>query len=917
MESVEQLLQGNYVDAVYHTHVTMGDKKGKYRFDKKTMEKFWESYCENIYTKKTDLFCIAEKSQEYLPVLVDIDLKVKLDENNDGSKNLYTDEVVLQVINIFQTVLKNIVDDCTDDKLLCAVLEKPSYTIGSLNNDVEYMKNGFHLHFPHIFLSKPSHGTHLIPRIQEKLREQKVFDYLGIEDSASVYDTNYCTNPWLLYGSRKEEVMDPYTFSYAVNFSGKILNMKDAFKHYHIYDSKENPIKIRNELEKYLPRILSILPYGRPISEIKTGLISPLKEKLKEKRLKEKKHISVSVEEALVVAEKLLPMLSDIRADDRNEWMVVGWALYNIGEGCDKALELWMEFSSRSPDNYDESVCIYEWDKMIKKDLTLGTLHYYASIDNPEEYNKYKAERIEHYRQEAINGSHNGIAQMLYAEHSNEFICASFTGKIWYQYKDHHWEEIEAGIFLRKKISSEIVDRFVKMGQETFTKLGGADKPEESTISARMKLIQKLITNLKNANYKDNCMKEAAEVFYDHRFKEKIDKNPYLIGFQNGVYDLKLNEFRKGRPEDFISKRLPINYREFDESDNEIQELVHYFTKVFPDPTIRNYFLDVYCNIFVGINSMKKVFMWIGGTHGAKSITQKLFEKMLGGLSVKISTKYFTGKKGSSSEANPELARAVPPVRHLVCEEPSKKEKITTGEFKKLSGNDSFWARDLYEGGKQCREVEPMFMMTWISNNVVDLEDGGDDATWGRIRVIPFEAFFTHPNDCPKTFEEQLKQKRFPVDLKFSEKIPEMIESLAWFLLERRKKVKSIIEPERVLEATNAYKRKIDIYRQFIEEWITVDREGIMYADALYNQFKDWYKNSFPNHTLPVKNDVVEYFEKLWGTFTISRSWRGYRFKTLKDAEDAGEIIILKPDDLVNYADETGTEEIKDHRPPL
>ena len=30
-------------------------------------------------------------------------------------------------------------------------------------------------------------------------------------------------------------------------------------------------------------------------------------------------------------------------------------------------------------------------------------------------------------------------------------------------------------------------------------------------------------------------MKEAMEVFYDDKFCNKIDANPYLIGFHNGV----------------------------------------------------------------------------------------------------------------------------------------------------------------------------------------------------------------------------------------------------------------------------------------------------------------------------------------------------------------------------------------------
>ena len=34
-------------------------------------------------------------------------------------------------------------------------------------------------------------------------------------------------------------------------------------------------------------------------------------------------------------------------------------------------------------------------------------------------------------------------------------------------------------------------------------------------------------------------MKECAERFWDEELEDKLDSNPYLLGFQNGVYDFK------------------------------------------------------------------------------------------------------------------------------------------------------------------------------------------------------------------------------------------------------------------------------------------------------------------------------------------------------------------------------------------
>jgi hypothetical protein len=82
----------------------------------------------------------------------------------------------------------------------------------------------------------------------------------------------------------------------------------------------------------------------------------------------------------------------------------------------------------------------------------------------------------------------------------------------------------------------------------------------------------------------------------------------------------------------------------------------------------------------------------------------------------------------------------------------------------------------------------------------------------------------------------------------------------------------------------------------------------MMSLAELYNLFKEWFKESLPGHTVPVKNEIEEYFCKIWGLPDKGKSWSGYRQKTLKDDLDSGDIVILEEDDLVNYEDEKKTE---------
>ena len=108
------------------------------------------------------------------------------------------------------------------------------------------------------------------------------------------------------------------------------------------------------------------------------------------------------------------------------------------------------------------------------------------------------------------------------------------------------------------------------------------------------KKIVKVMDHLKRTNFKQNVMKECMELFYDTKrdFISKLDQNHKLICFNNGVYDLSLGELREGRPEDMISFSTKIDYRKFDDSDEELMlysMMDKILDQIFPDPKVKDY----------------------------------------------------------------------------------------------------------------------------------------------------------------------------------------------------------------------------------------------------------------------------------------------------------------------------------------
>ena len=539
--AIKELLANNRVEGRHFTHVSQGARKGKYQLNRRMMDEFFDQYTEQAIEmgdKNIIEIGISEQTQLHMPVLVDLDIKLKEEDDSEYGDPVYTYDQVEKLVTVYQVVLSEIVENCKEDDLTCVLLEKPAYR--TTRGSSTYYKNGFHLHFPYIFLKKKDQKVYLLPRVKEKVREQGLFDNL-VEDSGALIDEGYLSNPWLVYGSSKGEKLQPYKITKIYDSDCEEIYLEDAFRHYELYDSQDKLIKIgKNNVEKNIVRIMSTLPLGRPPKNIVMSAVSPSKSKKREERTK--MVTSVDARRALEISKRLIPMINEERVDDHNDWMTVGWSLFNCTDGCMEGFDLWCQFTQRSPEPRGEARCAYEWGIMKRNcyNYTLGTLHYLAKMDSPEKYKEYKNELAEQYMEHSIEGSHTDIARLLKNEYVNDFVCASIENKIWYRYEEPIWERMDSATYLRKKIP-ELEHMYKEVEKKAHVELMQAIDDGRETDKAKYQkkidLVQKLKKNVKSTPFINNVITESAHEFFDPRFKDKLDVNPYLIAFKNGVYD--------------------------------------------------------------------------------------------------------------------------------------------------------------------------------------------------------------------------------------------------------------------------------------------------------------------------------------------------------------------------------------------
>ena len=740
--SVKKILQNNYAENEYHTHVSMIKPRGRFVFNREALESFWDSY-----QKSDEVLGIAEKPQQYIPVLVDVDIKVPKDDILVFGEHLYTEAQVLAIIKYYQDVLSDTVQDIEKKHLTCVLLEKPIY------EDGVYQKNGFHLHFPKIFLNKDDIKKYIIPRIQKLVKEAETFKNLGLTDEKKIID-DCSRNPWLLYGSVKDEDKKPYKLTKIYDYRQSEITLEQAFFTYKIYDQNEQQIPITDNIEYYIPRILSIVPYGRETMELKTGLEVIGVEKIKPKQIRERKPKNPNVNETLKLIQKLLPLLSESRAEDHDDWLKVGWIIHSETNGCDEGLELWLEFSSRCDEKYDEEACRDLWDKMEDKrdGVSMGTLHYYAKTDSPDGYKDVMKSFRKDDIDDCIRGGQTDFGELFYKLRNETIkVVSQKSGAFYYWHETKLiWKLSETKDALMKLIADEIKPMLVEKAIELMKELASTiDEAQSSSIKAYLAQVQKQITNLKSTTYLNNIVKFYINSFdIDEEFLKHMNKRKDALPIKNGMLiDLRTGELRERTPEDKFSFELKVSYNP--DEDCKFENVLKFFNEITQDDKdMIQYYKRFWGYCLTGETSDRSLHVFWGEGKNGKSTLINICKKILGDYYSVLDETVMT-KTVVSRGPTPEL---VPLAKCRVATLPESEdgEKINSKRLKTITGDDMITYRDCHCPQTTC-ETQAKCIMPTNHKPKININD---TAVVDRIKLVPFLARFDETPENVKYIQD-------------------------------------------------------------------------------------------------------------------------------------------------------------------
>jgi len=841
------------------THLAMGDTfMGKFSLDNKICKEF-----NKLYAKAVEYgveFNIAEKPKDYGPILVDIDLEIPTEAYNANIQNrLYQDKHIIEIVDAFRIASKQYLD-LTDDELQVCLFEKPKPTEKST-----VIKDGFHLIFNNVCVYYKT--RHLIRAAAINiLHSSDLFSNFTKSLNDIVDKAVVSTNCWLMYGSKKKDGQ-MYKLTKILNTNNEAMNIEKLNDKYTCIKMLSLQQKIWSEENAH--------PY---LEHVDFETINEEYSKTFEKysnntSYEETKYVSENKEDEIRKATYLVSLFSDERANDYNDWIRVGWALHNIHNSL---ISLWVSFSRRSG-KYKEGECEERWRTMRNEGLTIRSIMIWAEQDNYVKYHNFIATEFNDIIIKSLDGSTYYIGKTLYTKYIDRFVCASLKNDLWYEFKNHRWVPVIHGYTLQKEISETFANEYIKLVAKLSNKATTQTGSEREDTIKKTLVIQNIISKLMNISFKDKVMKECRNLFYDPDFEKNLDEKYDLIGFNNGVYDLENNEFRAGRPDDYISKTTGNDFMEYKTNNPYTSKMLKFLDEILPNEDVRKYFLITLSTCVSGYNKEEKLNIATGSGSNGKSLLFSLVQQALGDYYISCPITIITRKRGSSNQASPELLR-LKGARCGCFQETDDGEKLNVGIMKEITGNDTFMVRGLYS---DPIEIKPQIKFFLACNQLptVPSIDGG---TWRRLRVVAFNSKFV---------ENPVKSNEYLIDNTLKQKIkdwaPVFASYLIYLYINEYKKLPYLSEPDAVKYSTNAYKMENDHFTEFFNARIdtTNNKKDTITIRTMFDEFKDWFKDTHEGLPIPTQIELNKFLIEKIGE-TKNQKWKGYKFLPYKQNDN-------------------------------
>lgn len=401
----------------------------------------------------------------------------------------------------------------------------------------------------------------------------------------------------------------------------------------------------------------------------------------------------------------------------------------------------------------------------------------------------------------------------------------SYIDKKWYLYNGSYWEMDTTGE-IYKLIDAVIQD----MKNEKIVIPDDVDDEEKF-----IKEWEKFKKTSRSHRSKDNLEKEIRhhiDVLHD-----EFDHEDMLLNTKSGYVDLTTGVLHDHDREKMFSKETNSEY-----TDNiDCPEWTKFLDQIFDhDEEMIHFIQKAVGYSLTGSVEEQVMFILLGNGRNGKSVFINTLNSMFGSYAKTMNVSSVMIRNNSGG-ANSDIAR-LEGARLVISSEANEGSRLDESLIKQITGGDTVVAR--YQYGSEF-EFNPKFKL-WMATNHKPLIRGTDDGIWRRIILIPFKV------QIPK---EKVDKK---LESKLKHELPGILNWAVQGAIDWQ--TEGLNLPQSVADATNGYRKEMDIIELFVSDNCEVGSDYQAPAAQLYQLYKTWASTN--NEYVMSKNKFGEEMKK-------------------------------------------------------
>lgn len=316
---------------------------------------------------------------------------------------------------------------------------------------------------------------------------------------------------------------------------------------------------------------------------------------------------------------------------------------------------------------------------------------------------------------------------------------------------------------------------------------------------------------------------------------DEWDQNPWLLGVENGVIDLRTGELHPGDSGDYIRSIAPVEWKGLDEPCPRWEQFISEILTNDPesDAEVVAFMQRLLGYGITGLRDLHQFpILWGEDGRNGKGTLKEVLSKILGpDLTFNIPATVLAESRDRDPHGPKPFLYALQGKRLVFASETNKNVKIDEALVKLLAGGDTITARTLHTREKS---FVPSHLLFLITNPKPEI-DASDKAIWERVALIQFSQRYL-PDPDPNDPNQHKQDEQLITKL-----MEERSGILAWLVrgcLEWQ--AEGINVPDVVRANTRQYQKESDFYAQFAAECLNEHPNLSAKTSAVQLACKNW-----------------------------------------------------------------------------